>query len=87
MATKQDIRKRLIEVTREGPVTEWSERMAEVFRKAGFDTCVIAWGKSAVDVAHEIAEYALSRTALDQLEKAVYIQEEIHRLINGGRKP
>ena len=62
---------RLVEVTKEGPVTQWYERIAEIARKAGFDVSEVNWNASPRGVASDIAQHMNGYYRIDKLEQAI----------------
>lgn len=67
----KELRERLIEATREGPVETWLSRMADVAGAAGIDAAEINWNNAPAYVAFEIIEWARSHDKIMALAFAL----------------
>ena len=61
----------LLDVTRKGPVTKWSDRMAEIASMGGIPIEAVNWFQSPRDVAYEVVILFKNNDKLPDLIDAI----------------
>jgi len=75
MNERIELRKRLVEITREGRVQDWNERIAIIAEEAGVKMESINWNGSPINIASEVVSFFYAREKVDKL-KAVLDSNE-----------
>lgn len=60
----KELAERLLEVTKEGPCSQWVDRISVVAKDAGLRAEMIDWGGSPALVAWAVVSHAISRGTL-----------------------
>ncbi|MBP7927772.1 hypothetical protein KAZ57_01355 [Patescibacteria group bacterium] len=66
-----DIVDMVLKHTKEGPITQWDERIAQLAKNAGLEVEQINWKGSPKDVAFKVVEHAETFGTLEELKQAI----------------
>lgn len=61
----------LVTATEEGPVAQWCDRLASLYKKAGGRVAQINWNKAPLYVAGDVVEVATSGDILPRLRQVL----------------
>ena len=68
---KMILQEEILNVTREGRVQDWNERIADIALMANVRLEYINWNSSPLNVAREVVEYCGLRERLEELKRVV----------------
>jgi len=69
--TTTEIINLICEKTKDGPVSQWTDRMAIIAEQVGLDNSEICWQGSPITVAFSIYQEAKRRNKIDKIKEVL----------------
>jgi hypothetical protein len=68
-AEYNELRDLVVQATEEGPITEWTERIAQLAKTLGLPTHMMTWSGSPHIVASSVVQYADNWSVIPELRE------------------